>query len=859
MATENASPAPHRLHDLRSSARALFVGLLWGAVMLVLLAVWLRVKAPDEFPVLPWAFALLGLVSLGMALWQATTLWLRPASEEREAIGLANQRRTLAYALLGGGALLLVLALFLGLGQRPAGAGFGVLTQHFGEAAGLFLFALIVLAAGGYLLQPPREQSDANLSWLYGVFPLVKLGLLVLGGLALVVFLIASFYYRAGPDWFPELMALVLFSMLCLALGLWLIALNETDAFLVRAFVLFFGGGVGLILFLMTLVRAWYWRNDLFLGGLAAWQGASAWRFWLLAYLQLIALALMFGSLLLARADVRTNVVLRRLLFGYSTVLNGLLLVEMLLILNVVFYALFPYTYDWTQAQGLHALAESSKNLLHELKKPTEVYVLLPQSHTAYTEIRSLVENMQAESNQLKVHYVAPERDPLQYEKLARLFPEILPNARVAALEETGRGVLLVYGQLPTDEKERVPHAFIPERKIVETTPAGFHGQEPGKAKRVFKGEVEVMRELNFLVRGQEKRKVYFLQGHDELDLANAKAERRLDPRVDLSLLGISQLVEDLKKENYEVRGLSFAEERPDEKKKKSDVVYAPEVENKKEVPKDAYAVVIAGASRQLAPEALDALERYAERGGKLVVLLDVVAQGDFGGLKTSGLTGLLKKYGVDADPQYLLKVPRIPGTDPLSLIVTAPKKTENALAKQFWDQGMVLRTLRPVRPSPTPGRYRAEVVLHAPSGPEQPVLVEKQVPVLRDPIRYLAQLDDRGELLERISREPVPTAVAVSEGEKPRLVVFGDAEFISNAGLRQSRGANYAIFVSALEWLSERGEGFIGPRPKETTTYALSPTLEADTIRRMHLLPMWLMLLSVLGLGTGIWLVRRR
>ena len=145
-------------------------------------------------------------------------------------------------------------------------------------------------------------------------------------------------------------------------------------------------------------------------------------------YLQIFALALMFGSLLFARADIRSNVVLRRVLFGYTTVLQGLLLFEMLVVGNIVFYAMVPQTFDWSDNRGLQALAESTKNLLHDLKQPVHAYVLMSQRSMGFNEISNLLDNMQAETNKLNVVYIAPDRMTFDYEALAKKFPQILPT-----------------------------------------------------------------------------------------------------------------------------------------------------------------------------------------------------------------------------------------------------------------------------------------------------------------------------------------------------------------------------------------------------------------------------------------------
>jgi hypothetical protein len=135
--------------------------------------------------------------------------------------------------------------------------------------------------------------------------------------------------------------------------------------------------------------------------------------------------------------------------------------------------------------------------------------------------------------------------------------------------------------------------------------------------------------------------------------------------------------------------------------------------------------------------------------------------------------------------------------------------------------------------------------------------VAEKDADVLRDPIRFLLDLQQQGMLIER-ARNPLPLVVSVSEGDKGRMVVFGDTEFISNRSIMTDpTGNNYALFVSALEWMAER-EGLIGPRPNERESFALDKTVAAD-YTRIHFVPAWLMMLGIIGLGTGVWLVRRR
>ncbi len=859
--TPTPAPPPAPLARLQSAARTMFVGLLWGGVLLLILAYWLKLKFADEGAsaiAVPWIIGFVGGAALGMAVWYVYMLWFQKTPPDQKARALAAARRATGFVLIAGGALLLIIAVFLAFAQRPGGFG-ASLRANFGEAVGLFLFALVAMGAGRALLSPPRDElATVDLEPVRGLFPLIRTVLFLTGIILVAIFAVLAFYYKVGVSYFPELAGLLLFSMLCLAMALWLTSIPTPDSFTTRIFVLIFGGLTGLILFVMTLARAIVWRDQVFFAGIGAWGGEESWRLWLCAYSQLIALALMFGSLLLARADIRANATLRRVLFGYNTLLNGLLLLEMLVVLNIVLYSLVPYTFDWTQTRGLYNLSESTKHLLHELKKPTEVYVLMSQGFSAFPETRTLMENMQAESNQLKVEYIAPDRDLATYERLAQLFPAILPEGKLAMRDESsGRGILIVYGEMPREPKHNVPYTFIPERKIYDEEP-GIHGK---KASRTFKGEAEVATELNFLVHGKEKRKIYFLQGDEEIDITNNQAARRTVANQEMSLLGASALVDKLKKDNYEVQGLTFSKEYMAEKaKEKESIVYAGEsgAEKKPEVPRDASALVIAGATAEMPAGAIAAIEKYLDRGGHLMVLFDVVLTADGKALRESGIEGLVRKHGIESVDEVALRVITNQFVDPYRITATAPPKSENSLAKQFWGRGIDFRTARVIRPGGAPGRAKADPVMV--SVPQiSPAAAVKDIAALRDPVKFSADLRDEPNFIDRI-RNPLPIVVAVSVDNKPRMVVFGDTEFVSNYSLIAERGRGeeaYSLFVSSLEWMAEK-EGLIGPRPKVTTNFSLPPTVAAEPTR-IHLVPMWLMLLTVVGLGTGIWLVRRR
>ena len=92
-----------------------------------------------------------------------------------------------------------------------------------------------------------------------------------------------------------------------------------------------------------------------------------------------------------------------------------------------------------------------------------------------------------------------------------------------------------------------------------------------------------------------------------------------------------------------------------------------------------------------------------------------------------------------------------------------------------------------------------------------------------------------------------------------PRLVVFGAGEFVSDAQTRTRGAAETATGVVAVaasaDWLRERASIAAGEGTKTYATYKLSATAD-DT--RLVLLPLGLALLIVIGLGAGVWVIRR-
>jgi hypothetical protein len=837
--------APASLESLVSAGRAVFVGLIWACLMLLVFGFWMRAKGDVNAKINSGIFFASSAAAALLAIWQAFSLW-RNESAEQKSQSFFNQRAILGYAFLIAGLGLVVFAYWLG--KKPGSFGFAL--NNFPETIGVLFFGMISLFAG-YAIQKPVDEPTFQISFLTQQAPLLKFICLLASLVALgtVVYIIYNNWTgNAYVGQLAELVGVLGVSVIAAA-GFFYLNSGQQDDASMRFFVLFVGGALGLDLFVVSCGLALKWREHVF-GGMAAWQGDEGWRVWVCAYGIFLALAIMYGSFNIARSDMRESANLRRLMFGYSTVAQVLLLAGILIEANLVINAMYPFTYNWSKTLGAYALADTSKNLIKGVKTETNFVVLIPQGSFVYRDTRVLMDNCQALNNKVKVEYISPDLNQQEYERLAKLFPKILPEARSST---AGRGILIVKGPMPTSPEHTTPYSFVAERKL-------FEHERMGQNKTVFKGEVEVLKELKHLMLDKSKRKIYVLQGPNEPGITRQDGTVRMEFRHGFGNVGLGILTEKLKQDDYEVFGLTF---QPDLLGQKNpNIIHAKEAGpgKHKEIPDDCNVLVIAGP-KSLEQDAVSAIEAYADRGGKMVVFLDVFVDSAYSKLEDSGLEPLLKRMGVEVTNEYALRMIQSTAEDPRVLVMDANLESQNPLAKQFGAERIVLyRSARVLKPVDSP-RFKAETIMQLDSE-EWPVFAEKNVNILKDPQGHIAALaKDRVKLIRSFSQKPLPMVVAVKDAktDKASMVVFGDTEFITNRELAtsQSRREAYSLAVSAMEWVQEREE-LMGVQPRENNSYSLKlPAIESAG--RMVHMPFWLMLLSIIGIGLLVWVTRRR
>jgi hypothetical protein len=676
---------------------------------------------------------------------------------------------------------------------------------------------------------------------------------LVAVGLALAAIPIANFWLYRWQSLAVFLWGAAL-SLLVIGVGLWNRVVDVSgsardEADRLRVTVLIVLAGVGLLTALLGLMLPFSSPPfsvtnypEIFEGGVRKWRERdNAGAVTRLVAALLGGLVLMFIGLMQARTFERTSPNLRRLLYGYNAILTSILLILIVGLINLLPYSgVRPFSYaneatDWTRA-GIHTLNPATTNVLAELKEPVKVYVLGSTTDRVAFEMTALLEKCRAIAPQLSWEQLSRDRNTGAVLELMQKYQ--LPDSE---------GVLIVYGTEPNTVHEFIKSNDLFEQKMSE---------EPGR-RFVFKGENTLLNALTSLSSGKSKAVVYFTQGSGELDFKESRAER-----IDV---GMGALIEDLNRVNYQARELTVT---PDTDK----------------IPDDAEIVVVARPREEMPTKFVSALRDFLKganrkdnKKGKLMVLFDVVQRGGKGPLVRTGLEALVAEYGVRVGDNRVINPSS--SREPLLVNVIANPVGKNPIARAFSNESegwtpFLFYSARTVEPAsanpqaPVPNPAETLIIAH----PTRRYLVDTELNAspsgLIEELTHMAPEQARA----RLTTQPPTLAVVVTEGQtpppipnheflakegQPRLIVFGDASWISNRLEQQVAPFHFNLFVSCLSWLSGRSD--IGTRVPPTQHDLYHMKVPPGSGWRMMLLPGSLMILGVLALGLGVWVVRRR
>ena len=347
-----------------------------------------------------------------------------------------------------------------------------------------------------------------------------------------------------------------------------------------------------------------------------------------------------------------------------------------------------------------------------------------------------------------------------------------------------------------------------------------------GRSERVNADtEQDLTNTIIKVVSGQQ-RKVYFTQGHGEKDTTSSERD------------GYNVVATALGRENYTVDKLTIAQAGS--------------------VPDDAVVVVVAGPKNDFFAPEIEALKKYLDKSGKLLLELDPPDKADSPPL--TNLIALAHDWGIQAGNNVVVDVSgmgRMIGTD-ASVPVVAPPYPAHPITQRF---GMITAFPLAREASPVTGGVNGHtaqsfIETSARSWGETDL---KAMMTSGEVKLDEAKGDKRGPItlgsaVTASAGPATPPKRGETEAPKPetRVAVIGDSDFAANGTLGVP--GNRDLFMNTIGWLSQQ-DNLISIRPKEPDDrrITLTATQESNV--------MWLSLLIVPGFvfGAGIWSWWRR
>lgn len=302
---------------------------------------------------------------------------------------------------------------------------------------------------------------------------------------------------------------------------------------------------------------------------------------------------------------------------------------------------------------------------------------------------------------------------------------------------------------------------------------------------------------------------VYFLSGHGERDV-NGSGDTAM-----------SMLKSALESKNYSVKTLNLLAEG--------------------KVPEEARLIVIAGPQQPVSSDEVALLKAYLEQGGGLFVLEEPIPVTSFGEAADPLADYLAQEWGVTLGKDIVVDL-----NSQQPLIAVANEYASHEITQKL--QGMITyypgaRSVRLTAEDTSVTGLELVRTANRSWGETDFTSVQGE--------NAQASADPTADLIG-----PVPVAVVAEKlVPKQRLVVFGDADFATDAHFASY--GNGDLFINALDWASQREE-ILNLTPKEPVQRLLIPpqryTMGAILLGSVFLLPG-----SVLVAGVVAFIQKRR
>lgn len=486
----------------------------------------------------------------------------------------------------------------------------------------------------------------------------------------------------------------------------------------------------------------------------------------------------------------------RRVVTGLNVLVS---LVLALAAAGMVNYLAQRYVARWDLGtRDYYRLSDRTLNLVETLAEPVTVVAFFQRSHALYDDVRALLKEYEyaadaaGRGDRLHVELVDPDRDLGRTRDLVREYGVQAPN--VVVFRCAGRTKFVE----PKDMAEY--HYLLKDGRSVEKKKVGFLGEQ------AFSSAI-------LSVAQSARPVVYVLTGH---------GERSIDDYG--KIRGFSDVARVMRRDNMDVKPLLLAETGG--------------------VPPDASLVIVAAPERVLSQAERDMLAAYADRSGRLLILLDTLCDG--------GLRDWLARWGVKVGDETAVGL-SLTGRD---LLVR--DFGDHPLAARLKNLTVMFYAPRPVEPvdgsahGPGTPPDRPHVTVMAQSGPDG---WAEHTPDQQPP-NFDEGSDRRGPISVAVAAERGASAGVDVQIKPTRIVVIGDCDFVSNGGLATAVGGNVDFFLACANWLVER-EALVAILPR--IPGELRADMTPEQWRLAYVLALGCLPLAVLAVGVLVALARRR
>jgi hypothetical protein len=716
--------------------------------------------------------------------------------------------------------------------------------------------------------ESPELTQAPRLRQLLQRRPQLRLALFIFAGLLAILPIWMLVSYQASALSRPVFIWSVVCFLITLVMALFDLSNTEedeaTEIAKFRLELMMLGGLLGLATALLGLILPFTVYREQLGSSLDSWR--KNWDAVLYPSLATFGgLALMFVSLQLSRGLERRSQAMRQLLYGFNTVLTSILLIAVLALPNILAYAepftrFFGRPFDWTQS-GVNSIDSRMRNLLANLNEPVKVYALLPRNHPITQDTETLLENCRSLNPRL---FSWEAINPQSIEQQTRI-TGLMEKYSIS----DPNGLLVLVGT--EGEKTRPDSTFIKFRDLFEQD---FSGRGRQSLSYSYNGEGQLYSAIQSL--SDSKVVIYFTTGHGEL--TPDETAPRL-PGMARQAGSLSRLRSKLtERKGVEVKTLTLDR-------------------STKKVPDDASVVVIARPTQEFGANEVQVLRNYLQRSrvanktkdasgrekeeetvttGRLLILVEPVIekQGGSNVMARTGLDDLLAEYDVRLGDR-LITASR---PNPLEIVCWTASGSSNPIARAFHPSPttripFLFNNVRAILPVEK-GTRSVDRIMEAP--PRYAVWTEANLN--RDPSALVSALrQDEDLAIKTLSDKPITVGVAVSDSssppgmprdaahagqlkDTPRMVVFGTASWITDDSLASGRASSQIdLFENCLLWLREKSGIGLSNQITGKKRQEYEPNIPPQEAGRLTYLPLGLMLLAVIGLGTGVWVVRRR